>query len=630
MILRPPVRWHWLAALCATALAACGGGDGTPATASTARMQAQGMGDDTQWTRCASEWEQCHFSGTLEVRYGLDGHWAYRTATDSIACNNDVFGDPLPGADKVCEVAQPPAPAPSWTHCANEYGTCSFSGTRQVRYGLDGQYAYRTATGSIACNNDVFGDPLPGADKVCEVASEGTTTPPPQPPQPPQPPAGDGPYGQNAADYVLTFRDEFDGSRLDESKWTAQLWYLSPDDTPNFEVSDGSLKIFPAAGTRYHRDYRHITTDGKFYQTYGYFEMEAKLPRGRGVWPAFWLLNHDQPDPYRPEIDIMEAYPGGGPESGWGDADLRPVMFESTAHLGEGRRLGSHKLSTPDLSAGYHKYAVKWEPGKQTFYFDGQPFFTLNVDMNERMFMLLSLQFGAASGDGDASTPTGLGNAYDIRYVRVWQLKNRSSSSGVVEYHGDSTVWGYRSGSGGQVDTPAPAAFAAALASAGQPREVRNEGVSGSTACELLNGSNGRHAPFGQHIANSNAQFVIFNHAINDQWKNDIPSYQSCLRELARLARGQGKQVLFETPNPTRDSGPGGLDAYVDAMREVAAQEGVPVIDQYAVLTARLGGQSVTSLCPDGLHPTEQVYLDKGRYAAQRFQELLAAGSLSR
>ena len=628
MIHNPGARWRLMALLTSLALTACGGGEGGTNTTPTAgRMQAQAAGDDTQWTDCATEWQQCSFTGTREVRYGLDGHWAYRTATDGIGCNNDVFGDPLPGADKVCQVAQPPAPVLTWSHCADEYGTCSFSGTRQVRYGLDGHYATRTATGSIACNNDVFGDPLPGADKVCEVASQ-TTQPPTQPPQPPA--TGDGPFGQNAADYVLTFRDEFDGSQLDESKWAKQLWYLAPDDTPNFRVSNGSLKIFPVAGTAYHRDYRHITTDGKFHQTYGYFEIEARLPRGKGVWPAFWLLNHDHPDPYRPEIDIMEAYPGGGPDSGWGDGQLRPVMFESTAHFGEGQKVGSRKLGTPDLSAGYHKYAVKWEPGKQTYYFDGQPFFTLNVNMDERMFLLLSLQFGSASGDGDASTPTGEGNAYDIRYVRVWQLKSRTSASRIVEYHGDSTVWGYRSGTGGQVETPAPAAFATALAAAGTALDVRNEGVSGSTACELLNGSNGRHAPWAQHIAQSPAHYVIFNHAINDEWKNDIPSYQSCLRELARLARANGKQVVFETPNPTRDSGPGGLDSYVDAMRAVAAQEGVPVIDQYAQLLARLNGQPATTICPDGLHPTQQVYLDKGRYAAQRFLALLNAGTLAR
>ena len=147
----------------------------------------------------------------------------------------------------------------------------------------------------------------------------------------------------------------------------------------------------------------------------------------------------------------MEAYPGGGPESGWGDEQLRPVMFESTAHFGEGQKVGSRKLDTPDLSAGYHRYAVKWEPGKQTYYFDGQPFFTLDVDMDERMFLLLSLQFGSASGDGDETTPTGEGNAYDIRYVRVWQLKERSSASGVVGLRGDAAARGHRTGAGGHV-----------------------------------------------------------------------------------------------------------------------------------------------------------------------------------
>ena len=73
--------------------------------------------------------------------------------------------------------------------------------------------------------------------------------------------------------------------------------------------------------------------------------------------------------------------------------------------------------------SGFHKYAVKWEPGKQTFYFDGQPFYSVNVSMGDRMYILLSFQFGSASGQADASTPTGPGNAFEIRYVRAWNFK---------------------------------------------------------------------------------------------------------------------------------------------------------------------------------------------------------------
>ncbi len=64
----------------------------------------------------------------------------------------------------------PTATAVTWTKCADEGGTCRVAGTRQVRYGRNGSYAYRTVTGSVACNNTVFGDPLPTIRKVCEAA----------------------------------------------------------------------------------------------------------------------------------------------------------------------------------------------------------------------------------------------------------------------------------------------------------------------------------------------------------------------------------------------------------------------------------------------------------------------------
>jgi len=241
---------------------------------------------------------------------------------------------------------------------------------------------------------------------------------------PPPPTGTPGPYGQDASQYTLVFSDEFDGSSLDANKWTDHLWYQGTDPTPNYAVSNGSLKIWPVAGTDYKRDYRHITTDGRYYQTYGFFEMEAKLPYGKGPWPAFWLYNHDYADPYRPEIDIMEAYPGGGPDSGWSNASLHPTAYGATIWRGNpDDRAGFYMLQTPDLSAGFHKYAVKWEPGKQTFYFDGQPFYSVNVSMGDRMYILLSFQFGSASGSGDASTPTGQGNAFEIRYVRAWSFK---------------------------------------------------------------------------------------------------------------------------------------------------------------------------------------------------------------
>lgn len=139
----------------------------------------------TTWTRCAEEYGTCNFTGSKEVRYGYGGKYSYKVVTGPVACDNTVFGDPYPGATKTCDYATPPTtttttpPAttsPTWTYCADEYNTCTFSGTREVRYGADGKYAYRTATGSILCDNTVFGDPAVGALKRCEYSSTTTTS----------------------------------------------------------------------------------------------------------------------------------------------------------------------------------------------------------------------------------------------------------------------------------------------------------------------------------------------------------------------------------------------------------------------------------------------------------------------
>jgi len=190
-----------------------------------------------------------------------------------------------------------------------------------------------------------------------------------------------------------------------------------------------------------------------------------------------------------------------------------------------------------------------------------------------------------------------------------------------VDYYGDSTIWGYASGSGARVAVPAPTAFAQALP-ASLNITVRNEGVNSTDACQLLNGNDGRHPAWSQQMDNSPASIVIINHGINDEWRYDVNTYKGCLQSLAQIAKSKGKKVIFETPNPTRDSGPSGLDVYVNAMKAVASQQNVPVIDQYQYLNNYLNGQSVYTICPDGLHPTNAVYIMKGQYAASVFNTL--------
>ncbi|NMO17815.1 SGNH/GDSL hydrolase family protein [Pyxidicoccus fallax] len=225
-----------------------------------------------------------------------------------------------------------------------------------------------------------------------------------------------------------------------------------------------------------------------------------------------------------------------------------------------------------------------------------------------------------AAPDNRIPLATGSGVTADGqgRYiVGTMNVTGGGSQVRIVDYYGDSTVWGYKTHVGGQVAKPAPVAFAEALSGV----QVRNEGVSGSTACGLLNGTDGVHPAWSTQMANSNATVVIINHAINDQWLYSLTQYKSCLTALAQGAKSRGKKVIFETPNPTRDSGYG-LEGMAAAMREVAAQQQVPVIDQYEYLLGYLNGRSPYEICPDGLHPTDEVYILKGRYAADVFRTL--------
>ncbi len=228
------------------------------------------------------------------------------------------------------------------------------------------------------------------------------------------------PYGQRARDYVITFAEEFDQG-LSAQRWHDTIWYEDPNPTINYAVEDGALKIWPQRDADGRFFNRTITTDGHFSQTYGYFEMEAKLPKGKGVWPGFWLLNHE--GAARPEIDIMEAYPGGGQSSGWSDSQLHPTTYAVTVWRDADMQAAFKKIAGSDLSASFHHYAVQWDENKISFYFDGKSVLTTKLQLDSPMSIFLDLWFGSASGQPDASTPTGKSNAFEIRYVRAWRFR---------------------------------------------------------------------------------------------------------------------------------------------------------------------------------------------------------------
>jgi beta-glucanase (GH16 family) len=264
--------------------------------------------------------------------------------------------------------------------------------------------------------------PEPSPSPAPAPAPTPTPTPTPTPPPAASAPV---PYGQSATAYTLSFSEEFNNG-FNTSLWNDKIWYETGNATKNYTVENGVLKIWPqrdASGKFFNRT---IDTDGKYYQTYGYFEIEAKLPLGKGTWPAFWLFNHI--GSRRPEMDVMEAYAGGAAPWGFKDANgiAHPQAYAPTVWKGDvdGQLVGSRQYDTGmDLAAGFHKYAVKWEPTKQTYYFDGKEVLVLNTTFSDPMYLMLDLWYGSASGTPDDSTPQGKGNSFEVNYVRAWKLK---------------------------------------------------------------------------------------------------------------------------------------------------------------------------------------------------------------
>jgi beta-glucanase (GH16 family) len=180
-----------------------------------------------------------------------------------------------------------------------------------------------------------------------------------------------------------------------------------------FVVPDGVLDIVarptPAGLVKALDGYGYtsglITTQPSFSQTYGYFEMRARLPRGKGVWPAFWLLPADLSWP--PEIDVMESI---------GD----PGQVYATAHSD-----ADHTPSTKtDINpGGFHTFAVSWDARNLVWYVDGrevkrQP---TPADMHKPMYMLANVAVGGDwPGAPDASTP--FPARMSIDYVRAYRF----------------------------------------------------------------------------------------------------------------------------------------------------------------------------------------------------------------
>ena len=122
--------------------------------------------------------------------------------------------------------------------------------------------------------------------------------------------------------------------------------------TASRRTVNGDGKTYPyasgmvASGPPYDKD------KPKFAFTYGRAVIRARIPKGRGLWPAFWLLPADKIS--KPEIDVMEMY-GQEPET------VR-MHFHYVNDVGEVEAPGEY-FTDPGLRTGWHRFAIDWRPG---------------------------------------------------------------------------------------------------------------------------------------------------------------------------------------------------------------------------------------------------------------------------
>lgn len=225
------------------------------------------------------------------------------------------------------------------------------------------------------------------------------------------------PPGAERKNWVLVWHDEFDGDRLDGAKWRAEdaaliknneQQYYTPSDV---RVEHGTLILRSQRRAMGGRPYTSGAVDTRehFAWTYGRFEIRAQLPRGRGLWPAHWLLPVDNLWP--PEIDIMELI---------GD---EPDTILMTNHWGTRatHEWETGRLTDDDFTQGFHTYALEWEPDELRWYVDGKKrYVTRRHIPKRRMYLILNTAVG---GDlpGYPDETTVFPQYHYIDYVRVYK-----------------------------------------------------------------------------------------------------------------------------------------------------------------------------------------------------------------
>ena len=239
--------------------------------------------------------------------------------------------------------------------------------------------------------------------------------------------------------WKLIWSEEFDYTGFpDSTKWSYDTegnvyqWgnneaqYYTSGRKENAWVSDGVLRITALKEPMEGRSYTsaRLITKGKGDWLYGRFEIRAKLPTGRGTWPAIWMLPTDWEYgdwPKSGEIDIMENV-GYDPDTIVGSSHTE----QYTHAIGTQKNA---KIACTDCYKAFHVYALEWEEDEYRLYVDDQLYFTFKNEgtgyevwpYDKRFHILLNLAIGGNWGGQKGIDDSLFPHVFEIDYVRVYK-----------------------------------------------------------------------------------------------------------------------------------------------------------------------------------------------------------------
>ena len=265
-----------------------------------------------------------------------------------------------------------------------------------------------------------------------------------------------------AAPAAATFTDDFDGpagAGVDSGKWRFETgdnvnnhereYYVSGT---NNAALDGQGHLVITAKKENPANYQcwygtcqytsaRLNTAQTFTQAYGHFETRMKIPRGQGMWPAFWMLGNDIGSvgwPNSGEIDIMENV---GFEPGTVHGTIHGPGYSGSGGIGAGYTLPGGQA----FADGFHTFAVDWSPSSITWSVDGNAYETRTpADLNGNrwvfdhpFYILMNLAVGGYwPGDPDGSTPFPAQLVVDYVHVTTSSTGGGGSTGPIRGYGG--------------------------------------------------------------------------------------------------------------------------------------------------------------------------------------------------